>query len=109
MVCGTLIVMGYNMCASILRGLGDGRTPLAAMIIAAIVNIVLDCLFVFVFKWGVMGAAAASLLAQLISLIFCIIAISKIDCICLDKSSWNFDRERIKKCFSLVCLLVCSL
>ena len=39
MVCGTLIVMGYNMCASILRGLGDGRTPLAAMIIAAIVNI----------------------------------------------------------------------
>ena len=52
MVCGTLIVMGYNMCASILRGLGDGRTPLAAMIIAAMINIVLDCLFVFVFKWG---------------------------------------------------------
>ena len=97
MVCGTLIVMGYNMCASILRGLGDGRTPLAAMIIAAVINILLDCLFVFVFKWGVVGAAAASLLAQLISLIFCIIAISKIDCICLDKSSWDFDRERIRK------------
>lgn len=55
MVCGTLIVMGYNMCASILRGLGDGRTPLAAMIIAAIINIVLDCLFVFVFKWGLLA------------------------------------------------------
>ena len=45
MVCGTLIVMGYNMCASILRGLGDGRTPLAAMVIAAITNIALDCFF----------------------------------------------------------------
>lgn len=39
MVSGTLIVMGYNLTSALLRGLGDGKSPLAAMIIAALLNI----------------------------------------------------------------------
>lgn len=78
MVAGTLIVMGYNMTASILRSLEDGKTPLTAMIIAALLNIVLDCLFVFGFKWGIIGAAVASLTAQLTSFLYCAAAILKI-------------------------------
>ena len=95
MVTGTLVVMGYNMTGAILRALGDGKTPLTAMAIAAVLNITLDCLFVFVLKWGVVGAAAASVLSQLVSFLYCTAAILKIDCICLDKDAWQFDRDRI--------------
>lgn len=96
MVAGTLIVMGYNMTAAILRSLGDGKTPLTAMLIAALLNIALDCLFVFVFRWGIIGAAAASLIAQLTSFVYCAVAISKIEYIHLDRQAWVLDGNRIK-------------
>ena len=47
---GLIVGMAYNMLASILRALGDGRTPLIAMIIAAMINVGLDILFVMGFK-----------------------------------------------------------
>lgn len=97
MVAGTLIVMGYNMAAAILRSLGDGKTPLIAMIIAALLNIALDCLFIFVFHWGIIGAAVASVTAQLVSFLYCMAAILKIDCIHLDKQAWELDAVRIKE------------
>ena len=53
MVSGILVVTAYNMASAILRALGDGKTPLIAMVIAAFLNIGLDCLFVFVFHWGI--------------------------------------------------------
>lgn len=96
MVVGTLIVMGYNMTAAILRSLGDGKTPLTAMIIAALLNVALDCLFVFEFQWGIIGAAAASLIAQLISFFYCAVAISKIPYIRFDRQVWKLDGKRIK-------------
>lgn len=96
MVSGTPIVMGYNMSAAILRALGDGKTPLTAMAIAAILNIGLDCLFVFVFNWGIVGAAAASVISQLVSFLFCIVVIGKIDCIHLDRHVWHPEGKRLK-------------
>ena len=48
MISGTLIVIAYNMAASILRAFGDGRSPLVAMLIAGLMNIGLDLLFVLV-------------------------------------------------------------
>ena len=85
MVAGIPIVMAYNLLASILRSLGDGQTPLNAMIVAALSNIALDLLFVLVFKWGIGGAAAATLIAQLISSIYCLLRIRKIDFLSLKK------------------------
>ena len=61
MYMGIPIVMSYNLFATILRSLGDGRTPLYAMIVAAAVNIILDFLFVLVFDFGIAGAAVATL------------------------------------------------
>ncbi len=78
MFLGIPIVMAYNLLASILRSLGDGQTPLNAMIIASITNIILDLIFVLVFNWGIAGAAAATLIAQFISSIFCLQRIRKI-------------------------------
>lgn len=68
---GTAISAAYNMASAALRSLGDSRTPLFAMGIAACINIILDLLFVMVFKWGIAGAAAATLIAQGISFIYC--------------------------------------
>lgn len=103
MVSGTLVVMGYNMTGSILRALGDSKTPLVAMVIAALLNLGLDCLFVFVFRWGVAGAAWASVLSQLVSFLYCAAAIGKTQCIRLDRDAWRMDPRRLKKCWYSVC------
>ena len=61
---GIPVIAAYNLLASILRALGDGQTPLHSMMVASIINVVLDILFVMVFHWGIAGAAAATLIAQ---------------------------------------------
>ena len=85
MFLGIPIVMAYNLLATILRSLGDGQTPLQAMIVAAVSNIVLDLLFVLVFRWGIAGAAIATLIAQGISGIYCLLKIRKIHFLTLKK------------------------
>jgi len=96
MISGTVIVAAYNMSASILRAFGDGKTPLIAMIISAFLNIGLDILFVFVFGIGIFGAALASVISQLVSFIYCLIGISKIECVKLPKHIWKPDFKMIK-------------
>jgi putative MATE family efflux protein len=64
---GILIFFGFNGTSAVLRGLGDSKTPLYFLIIASIANIILVMLFVGVFKWGVAGAAYATLLANAIA------------------------------------------
>ncbi|MBO4938986.1 MAG: MATE family efflux transporter [Oscillospiraceae bacterium] len=86
MFLGIPIVMAYNLLATILRSLGDGQTPLQAMIVAAISNILLDLLFVLAFRWGIAGAAIATLIAQVISSIYCLLKIKKIEFLTLHKS-----------------------
>ncbi len=61
---GLIFLYGYNSISAILRGLGDSRTPLYLLIFATLVNIGLDLLFIVVFKWGVWGAALATVIAQ---------------------------------------------
>lgn len=96
MIAGTLVVTAYNMASAILRSFGDGKSPLIAMIIAALLNIGLDCLFVFVFHWGIFGAALASVLSQAISFLYCLYRLGKVDYICLDKDSWKIDMRLVK-------------
>lgn len=64
---GMLIFFGYNGTSAVLRGLGDSKTPLYFLIIATIANIIFVLLFVAVFKWGIAGAAYATLLANAIA------------------------------------------
>lgn len=96
MIAGTLIVTAYNMAASILRAFGDGKSPLIAMIISALLNIGLDILFVFAFNLGIFGAALASVIAQFISFLYCLLKIKKIEFVKLDRESWKIDKEMIK-------------
>lgn len=69
MFAGMVFMFGYNTISAILRGLGDSKNPLYFMIIASMVNIVLVLLFVMVFRWGVAGAAWATVIAQGVSLV----------------------------------------
>lgn len=79
LISGVPIVVMYNMAAVILRSLGDSKSPLVAMIIATLTNIVLDILFVAYLGWGINGAAIATLIAQLLSVIYCFYRIKKIE------------------------------
>lgn len=76
--CGIPAVAAYNVFASVLRAVGNSRTPLTAMIIAASVNVILDLLFVAGFHWGVAGAAIATVTAQLFSAVYCFLVVRKI-------------------------------
>lgn len=92
MFMGIPIVMAYNLFACILRSLGDGRTPLHAMTAASLINIALDLLFVMVFQWGIPGAAAATLIAQLISGLYCLVYILRIDLFRLSPGDFGPDK-----------------
>ncbi|HOP05147.1 MAG TPA: MATE family efflux transporter [Tenuifilaceae bacterium] len=61
---GMVVFFGFNATSSILRGIGDSKTPLYYLIIATVVNIFLDLLFVLVFNWGIAGAAWATVISQ---------------------------------------------
>lgn len=101
MYMGVPIVMAYNLLASILRSMGDGQTPLHAMIVAALTNIGLDLLFVLVFHWGIAGAAIATLIAQMISSLYCLWHIRKIDVLTLKKHHFQLPPGMTGKLFLL--------
>lgn len=61
---GAIFLFGFNGTSSALRGLGDSKTPLYFLVIANIVNIFLDLLFIVVFKMGVEGAALGTIISQ---------------------------------------------
>lgn len=65
----------YNASGAILRSLGDSRTPLYALILSSVINVGLDLLFVVVFNMEVAGAAVATVIAQIVSAVFCIVHI----------------------------------
>ena len=74
---GILITFAYNMLAGMLRALGDSKTPLLFLVIASILNIVLDIVFILYCNTGVAGAAYATLIAQAVSALLCVRHIAK--------------------------------
>jgi putative MATE family efflux protein len=91
---GIIIFFGYNGTSAVLRGLGDSKTPLYFLIIATVANIILVLLFVGVFKWGIAGAAYATLLANGIAFGLAIYWLNKTHkLIRIAISGLHFDRE----------------
>lgn len=87
--CGIPMIAAYNIFASALRAMGNSKTPLTAMILAAIINVVLDILFVAQFHMGVAGAAAATVIAQSFSAVYCFLVLRKINIVKLEKSHFS--------------------
>lgn len=94
-VCGaTVVVAGYNMISSILRALGDSKTPLIFLVAASGINIGLDLLFVLMFQMGVAGAAWATVIAQIIAMAGSIwFGFQKNPYLRLERKHFRFDRE----------------
>jgi putative MATE family efflux protein len=86
---GCLPLFGYNSVSGVLRGLGDSRTPLIFLIISTILNVVLDLIFILIFKWGVAGAAWATIISQGVSFILGLLY--------LERTGHQFLRFRIQQ------------
>ena len=74
---GIAAQMLYNLLASVLRALGNSKVPLYFLILSALLNIVLDPIFIFTFHLGIAGAAIATISAQAISGLLCLFFISR--------------------------------
>lgn len=88
---GLATAIAYNLCAGILRALGDSRTPFTAIMVSTAVNITLDIFCIFVLKTGVEGAAAATVLAQIVSAAICFVKLRRIEIIKLSRADFAFD------------------
>ncbi len=76
---GIIFIFGYNAVSAVLRGLGDSKRPLYFVLIAAVINAILDYIFVAIFEWGVNGAAIATVIAQTVSFLLCVITLKRSD------------------------------
>lgn len=99
---GILSVVLYNAIAAMLRALGDSATPLIFLIISSLLNVAGDLLFVLKFHMGVAGVAWATILAQAISAVSCIIyAACRNPYFRLTKENFRPDRMLLGKCLRL--------
>ncbi|MBO4866783.1 MAG: MATE family efflux transporter [Ruminococcus sp.] len=87
---GFIVITAYNLLGSIFRGLGDSKTPLIAVGIACAFNIIGDLIFVSVFHMGAKGAALATVMAQLVSVIISFFIIRR------TKLPFEFHRSDLK-------------
>lgn len=90
---GIIAMFGYNTVSAILRGLGDSKTPMYFLIMSTIINIILDIVFILVFKMGVAGAAWATVVAQGFSFVFGLYYLNKNhDVLKFDIKTMKFDK-----------------
>ena len=69
---GIVFLFIFNSLSSILRGVGDSKTPLLFLFVSSVLNILLDLLFVPVFSWGIAGAAWATVIAEFLAVVFAV-------------------------------------
>lgn len=94
--------LGFNINAGILQGLGDSKTSLLFLLIASIINTLLDLVFVLVFHWGVFGVAFATIIAQICSWLFGVYFINKhYSCIHIRLFKFTFDKALFVKAMKL--------
>lgn len=99
---GLFATMLYNMLSSILRAIGDSKTPLYFLVLSSIINVVLDLLFILQFHMGAPGAAYATVIAQFISGLACLIYMrKKTDVLNFEKEDLGFCLEHSKRLLSM--------
>lgn len=91
---GIFASVSFNLLSNVIRALGDSRTPLFFLIIAVIINVVLDLIFIIYFGMGVEGAAIATVIAQVSSSVLCLVYIKKkMPLLQLRKKDFKFEKE----------------
>ena len=91
---GLIITGAYNALAAFLRALGDSKSPLYFLIISAVINVILDVVFIVAFGMGVEGCGYATVIAQGISGILCLLYIAKkVPALYLHREDWEIDKN----------------
>ncbi len=99
---GIPVTYMYNLLSAIIRALGDSKHPVEYLIIASVLNIVLDLLFIIPLHWGIFGAAFATVVSQLAAGTMCLVyIIKKIDILHLKKEDWELDRDHFVILFNM--------
>lgn len=89
---GLFATISYNMCAGILRSLGDSRTPLKAIVVSSVMNIGLNSVFIFICHLGVGSVAVATIISQIFSGAVCFHKLRKTECVALSKADFAPDK-----------------
>ncbi|GHV77760.1 MATE family efflux transporter [Spirochaetia bacterium] len=90
---GTAVLVMFNLLSNVMRAVGDSRTPLLVLVVACLINIVLDYVFILVFHTGVEGAAYATVIAQFLSGLLCVLVIvKKMPVLRIRREDWKIDR-----------------
>lgn len=91
---GLVCTILYNLTAAVLRAVGNSRVPLYFLVVSALLNVVLDLVFILVFHWGVGGAAAATVISQGISGLLCLFyLLTRIDFLKLKREHFVLERN----------------
>ncbi len=95
---GTAATMFFNLFAGILRALGDSFTPLLFLVVACVVNIVLDYVLIVHFGMGVAGAAWATIASQALSALLCLVhSLRRFPILRLRRRDWRFDGALLRR------------
>lgn len=99
---GILLRFVYNCVSAILRAIGDSRATLYFLCVTVVANLFLDLLFVIVFHWGVAGAAAATVLTELICVTVSIIYMQKkYEVLRVTRETFHFNKDICRTCLKL--------
>ncbi|WP_086349574.1 MATE family efflux transporter [Candidatus Enterococcus clewellii] len=94
---GIFAAMAFNLLSNMLRALGDSRTPLVFLIIASVINVVLDLVLIINFHMGVAGAGVATVTAQIVASLLCLVYIQRrIPNLQVRKKDFRIDRREIR-------------
>jgi putative MATE family efflux protein len=95
---GMIGFFGFNATSAILRGLGDSKTPLYFLMLSTLFNIGFDLLFVIVFKWGIAGAAVATVISQGGAFVTAVVYLNRThEVIQISWREFNFDNDIFRK------------
>lgn len=99
---GLILTMAYNVEAGILRGVGDSKTPLYFLLLASVLNIILDFVLIVFAKMGTAGAAYATVIGQGVSAVLCFIYMYvKFPLLRLSREDFYYDWDNSRKLLSL--------
>ncbi|MDO4293122.1 MAG: MATE family efflux transporter [Eubacteriales bacterium] len=92
----------YNLLSSMLRSVGNSRVPLYFLILAALLNVVMDLVLIIVFHMGVAGAAVATIFSQGVSGLLCLLyIIKKVPLLCIEKRHFRLEKWCVKNQLSI--------
>ncbi len=95
---GTGATMFFNFLSAAIRAIGDSRTPLVFLVLACLLNVLLVVVFVAVLEWGVAGAALATVISQLVSVLLCLLYVkARLPELHLKREDWRITSDDVRE------------